>query len=119
MKKKITLLIIFCMLLSFVNACTFFKKPIDRRSGFSNHLEETEAYIRKEDWENAAVKLRKSQKTWKQIKPLFQIDIDHDYVNDIEHHFIQLQAYIETEDKSNSLATIFLLQENWGKISQM
>jgi hypothetical protein len=48
-----------------------------------------------------------------------QIDIDHDYVNNIENNFVLLKAYIESQEKTHSLATILLIQEDWKNIGEM
>ena len=89
------------------------------QSGFSSYLIEAESLIRKEDWKNAKTNIEIAQRTWKQLKPLLQIDIDHDYVNDIENNFTILKGYIESKEKSDSLITVLLLQELWKNIGQM
>lgn len=63
--------------------------------------------------------LEQALETWSRIKPILQIDIDHDYVNEIEDKFTLLEGYLETQDKSNSLANILLLRKNWEKIGEM
>lgn len=100
-------------------SCALFRQPLDKMSGFSNYLKETEGHIRKDEWNQAAISLRKAMKAWEQVKPYLQIDIDHDYVNDIEADFIRLGGNIETGEKPNSLALIQLLQDNWRKIGSM
>ncbi len=100
-------------------SCALFRQPLDKMSGFSTHLKETERYIRKDDWDKAAISLKKATKAWKQIKPILQVDIDHDYVNDIEGDFIRLRGNIETNEKPDSLALILLLQDNWRNIGSM
>ena len=82
------------------------------------HIHEEED-IRQEDWEKAQDNLAKSEQIWKEIKPFLQIDIDHDYVNEIEDRFTLLKGYIDTEDKSNSVAIILSIQNIWENIDQM
>ncbi len=119
MKKIIIFFISFNLLFFAACSCTVFKRPLDNNIQFSKQLTETESYIRKGEWENARNSLKNTQKTWKKIKPFLQIDIDHDYVNDIENNFTKLRAYLETKDKSNSYATIILIQQLWHDIGQM
>lgn len=116
MKRKI--ICIFSILIVLINTCScaLLQKPIDNRTGFSIFLMETENSIRYEDWEKAKVSLEQSKKTWEKIKPLFQVDIDHDYVNSIENDFIKLEGYIETKEKASSLATILLVQDTWKSL---
>jgi hypothetical protein len=83
------------------------------------HLRATETKIRSEDWEGALNSLMDSKTTWKRIKPYLQLDIDHDYINDIEANFTLLGGYIETREKSHSLALILLIQDTWGNIGSM
>lgn len=114
--KKVLIIGILVLILIDLCSCTLFKNPIDENSNFSSSLEETENYIRNEDWENAKSSLIVSNKTWKKIKPWLQIDIDHDYVNDIENNMIRLKAYVNTEEKPDSLAAILLIKETWQNI---
>lgn len=118
MNKKVLLLIIIIFTI-FINlcSCTLFQKPIDDKSGFSNSLKKIEEYIRNDDWGNAKISLNRSNEIWKKIKPIFQIDIDHDYVKDIENNFSRLKGYIETKEKADSLATIILIQDTWSNIN--
>ncbi|MGE5558684.1 MAG: DUF4363 family protein [Bacillota bacterium] len=82
-------------------------------------MKTTEYSIRNNDWVKAAANLKDAQKVWKKIKPIMQIDIDHDYVNDIENNFAILKGYIETQEKSQALAFILLIQEDWENIGAM
>lgn len=100
-------------------SCALFRETLDKKSGFSKYLKETESSIRQEEWISANKSLQASQKAWKKLKPIMQIDIDHDYVNDIENSFVMLKAYIEIEEKAQSLATILLIQKNWESIGEM
>ena len=76
-------------------------KPIDNRTGFSSHLKETEKFIWSENWERQKLVLM-IQENLKQLKPMLQIDIDHDYVNNIEESFVKLDGYIDAGEKGNS-----------------
>lgn len=116
MKKKILLLVLTICILISICSCAFFQKSIDNRTGFSNYLKQTENNIRNGDWEKAKEYLEESKGTWKKIKPLLQIDIDHDYVNSIEDDFIKLGGYIDAEEKGDALATVLLIQETWENI---
>lgn len=115
MKKAIIIGLLVLILIQLCS-CTVFKNPIDKNSNFSSSLEETENYIRNEDWVHAKSSLIASDKNWKKIKPWLQIDIDHDYVNDIEDNMIRLRAYINTQEKPDSLAAILLIKETWENI---
>jgi len=117
--KKFLVIVILVGILISACSCTLLRKPIDNRSGFSNHLKQTEGYIRNEDWQKAKSSLEDSKKAWKKIKPLLQIDIDHDYVNDIEEDFIKLDGYIEVKEKPDSLVTILLIQDIWDNIGSI
>lgn len=119
MNKKMLIIISFCFIAFTLCSCSIFKKSLDNRSQFSKQLIQTEEYIRAEDWKKAQDSLTKSEQTWKSIKPLLQIDIDHDYVNEVEDRFTLLKGYIETEDKSNALAAILSVQNIWKNIDQM
>lgn len=119
MIKKIGITLLLAGILLNVCSCTLLRKPIDNRTGFSNHLNQTENNIRNEDWEKAKTSLEDSKKAWKKIKPLLQVDIDHDYVNDIEKDFIRLDGYIDTKEKPDSLATILLIQNTWKNIGSL
>ncbi len=112
----LTSVLIFSILLC---SCAALRRPIDSRSGFSNHLRTIETNIRSGDWGGALDSLEESKKTWKDIKPYLQLDIDHDYVNDIEASFTLLGGYIETQEKSHSLALILLIQDIWENIGSM
>lgn len=118
MKKFVLFLLLLGCTITF-SSCALFRQPLDKTSGFSNYLKETERHIRKDDWHGAAISLQKATKAWKRIKPYLQIDIDHDYVNDIEGDFIRLRGNIETKEKPNSLSLILLLQDNWRNIGSM
>lgn len=116
MRKKIAIFIIIYILL-YLCSCTLLQKPIDRKTGFSDLLMQIEYSIRNEDWAQAKANLKNSAHVWKKIKPWFQIDIDHDYVKDIENSIAMLYGYLDTEDKSESLATIFYIIDIWENIN--
>jgi len=118
LKKYIAIALIFLLSIN-LWGCALIKKPIDDRTNFSKYLKETEEYLRNEDWEKALASMEKSQEAWSKVKPILQIDIDHDYVNDIENNFTLLKGYIETKEKPASLATILLIQNNWKNIGEM
>ncbi|TCL67342.1 uncharacterized protein DUF4363 [Hydrogenispora ethanolica] len=119
MKKHIlfSLILITCTVM--VCSCALLRQPLDGMSGFSRHLKETENHIRKEEWKEAAINLRKATQSWYRIKPFLQVDIDHDYVNNIEADFIRLRSNIETTQKADSLTAILLIQDNWKHIGSM
>lgn len=119
MKKKILYLILIVSILINICACGLLQKPIDKKTGFSDHLKQAEMSIRSENWSDAKSSILESQKTWKKVKPLLQVDIDHDYVNNIEEDFIKLGAYIDTKEKGNSLATILLIKDTWENIGSL
>ncbi|WHH59468.1 DUF4363 family protein [Petroclostridium sp. X23] len=119
MRKNIILIILIYMFTMVLCSCTILRKPLDRRYEFSKHLKETESFIKKEDWDNAENSLKNSQRAWHKVKPILQVDIDHDYVNDIENNFDLLKASIQTKEKSDALATIYLIQNDWSSIDSM
>lgn len=118
MKKHALLIIALSILLSLC-ACGIIRKPIDDKTGFSKCLKETENQIRSEDWQNALNNLENANLIWKRIKPILQLDVDHDYVNSIENNFIILRAYIETKERSDSLAIVLLIEKDWENIGSM
>lgn len=119
MIKKIFYIILIAGVLITTCSCALLQKPIDNRTGFSKNLNQLEDYIRNEDWEKAKGSLVESKRIWKKIKPLMQIDIDHDYVNNIEENFIKLDGYVETNEKPDSLATILLVEDIWKNIGTL
>lgn len=119
MIKKATFFLVAVLFLSSICSCGFAKKPLDNKYGFTKYLKETENNIRSENWEKAQTSLEDAAGTWKRIKPLLQIDIDHDYINDIENNFTMLKAYIETKEKGGSLSLILLIQQDWETIGEM
>lgn len=119
MIKKVAITLLLAGILTSTCSCALLSKPLDNRTGFSNHLKQTEDNIRNEDWKKAKTSLEDSKKTWKKLKPLLQIDIDHDYVNSIEEDFVKLDGYIDTKEKGNSLATILLVEDTWDNIGSL
>ncbi len=118
MKKILNIIIIIGILLN-ICSCGLLKKPINNQTGLSEYLKQTEDSIRDEDWEKAKVSLDEAEKAWKKSKPLLQIEIDHDYVNDIEEGFVKLGGYIETKEKADSMATILLVESTWKSIGSL
>jgi hypothetical protein len=110
-------LILCCITL--VYSCALLRQTLDKMSGISRYLKQTEAHIRNEEWQNAAASLRKSIKAWYRIKPYFQIDINHNYVKDIENDFIRLRGTIQTRQKPDSTVLILVLEDNWREIGSM
>lgn len=116
---KIRISAVILLLIFIFSMCSCFRKPIDTQSGFSTKLNKLEESIRNENWETASSILHDSTITWKKIKPLLQINIDHDYINDIEKNFIKLRAYIDTGEKASSLVSILLIQDSWENIESL
>ncbi|MDD4599465.1 hypothetical protein SDC9_03903 [bioreactor metagenome] len=116
MLKKIFLSMLLSGILIFSCSCTLLTDSLDSRSGFSNHLAQVENSIRNEDWDQATASLKESKKAWEKIKPLLQVDIDHDYVEEIEEGFVKLDGYIDVKDKSNSLVSVLLIENIWDNI---
>lgn len=118
MKRKLLLcaLMVLAMLLC---CCAQLRRPIDARSGFSDHLKVTEESIRSEDWDRALKSLEDAVAAWKGIKPYLQLDIDHDYINEIEANLVLLKGFLESGQKPHSLALILLIQDTWENIGSM
>jgi hypothetical protein len=119
MKKTIFVIIIFYISLCTLCSCELIRKPLDRKVGFSNNLKEVENYIQNKDWQSALSSLENADRAWNKIKPILQIDVDHDYVNVIENNFVLLKAYVESKEKPDALAIIRLIQEDWKNIGSM
>lgn len=119
MIKKLLYMTMPVLILLSMCSCALFQGSVDKRTGFSDLLRQTEDNIRKEDWTKAGESLEASQKTWERLKPFLQIDIDHDYVNDIESDFIRLEGYIEAREKGNSLSSILLVKDTWENIGTL
>lgn len=115
--RYILIIILICALA--LTSCNIFRERLDNKSGFSQYLKETESSILQEEWNKAGKSLELSQQAWKRIKPIIQVDIDHDYVNNIESNFVTLEAFIENREKSLSLAAIRLIQKYWASIGEM
>lgn len=116
MKIKIVTTFLFIGIILNLCSCTFFKNPIDKKTGFSNNLSQMENYIRSEDWSHAKTSLEDTKKSWQKLKPLLQVDIDHDYVFNIENDLSKLAGYIDTKEKPDSLSTILLIKDIWEDI---
>jgi hypothetical protein len=117
--KKIILTMLLIGMVVVTCSCSLLTKPLDRHTGFSEHLTQVENNIRKEDWSQAKTSLEESKESWKRLKPLMQLDIDHDYIKDIEDGFIKLDGFLETKDKSNSLVSILLIEGTWENIGDL
>jgi len=114
--KRGLLLVLLISMTLLACSCTLLTKPLDNRTGFSSHLIQVETNIRNEEWQQAKTHLDDSKKAWEKMKPLLQVDIDHDYIKDIEDGFVRLDGYLATKDKSNSLVAILLVKNTWGNI---
>jgi len=119
MKKAILFLVSMGLILSFLCTCAPLKRPLDKRVGFSEQLKDIETHIEKEAWAEAQESLKKALNIWKEVKPILQLDIDHDYVNEIENNLAILSGYIKTREKADSMATILLIQNIWRSIGSM
>ena len=119
MRRTDLLTILIIVLVIQLCSCAPLRRPIDSRFGFSAGLKATETNIRNEDWDSALSSLDDSLASWKRIKPYLQLDIDHDYINDIEACFVLLKGYLESGEKSHSLALILLIQDIWQNIGSM
>jgi hypothetical protein len=119
MKRAMIFLVSLSIILPLLCTCAPIKRPLDKRIGFSKQLKDIETHIEKEEWPEAQDSLKKTLNTWKGVKPILQLDIDHDYVNEIENNFAILSGYIKTREKADSMATILLIQDIWRKIGSM
>lgn len=99
-----------------ISSCSWFKGPLEQRTGFFHALQRTENLVRRDEWKSAWVSYRFTYKQWRKIKPFLQIDIDHDYVNAVQERFALLKGYILTREKSEALASIFIIEETWENI---
>lgn len=117
--KTIVIAILLSSTLIALSACTLLTKPLDNRMGFSKHLEQVENNIRNEDWQQAKTSLEDSKLAWKKLKPFIQVEIDHDYVKDIEDGFTKLDGYLDTQDRSNALVSILLIESTWENIASL
>lgn len=113
-KGVLTAVLLSILLLSC--SCTLLTKPLDNRTGFTSALAQVETSIKNDDWQQAKASLETSKKAWKKMKPLLQVDIDHDYIKDIEDGFVKLDGYVATKDKPNSLVAVLLVKHTWGNI---
>lgn len=119
MKKLIPITIIFLIVSFTLCSCEPVRRTLDSRTDFTKYLKEAENSIRSEEWQKAMSAVENAQSAWKKIKPVLQLDVDHDYINVIESNFVLLSAYIECKEKPDSLAAILLIQEGWKNIGSM
>lgn len=102
-----------------LSACSWFRGSLDRQTGFYKHLKQVEASIRQEDWSEAKKSYIEARKAWSKVKPFLQIDIDHDYVNDLQSNFVLLKGNLEAQNQANSLALILLIQDTWDSMGTL
>ncbi len=119
MKRRLLFLVLIGIVLLALTSCSIFHGVLDNRTGFSDKLEKTEVYIRNSKWEEASLSLVDSKKTWDKLKPLLQIDIDHDYINQLEECLVQLEGYIDTCSQGDSLSTILMIEDTWKHIGTL
>lgn len=119
MKKPIALFALSYAIVLLVTACTLLARPLDKRTGFTSSLIQLEDNIRNEKWDAARNSLEDCNKAWRRLKPLMQIDIDHDYVNDIEACLVILEGYIETTQKPDAIVTVLLIKDAWKNIGSL
>ncbi len=114
MKKQSLILIPLLFLL--ITGCTLFKKPLDKKTGFSAELNALDGLIAAESWDEAGESLILCMDKWKIVKPWMQLELDHDVVNEIEEKLNELSAYLETEEKPDALAIVRTVRHIWGDI---
>ena len=114
MKKKFFTLILFLYLL--MTGCTLFKKPLDKKTGFSAELNALDSHVAADSWEEAEGSLILCLEKWKKVKPWMQLELDHDVINDIETRLTELTAYLETEEKPAALSNIRAIRNTWEDI---
>jgi len=119
MIKRSAIFILTIAVLTTICSCTLLVKPLDNNMHFSEQLIELGGTIRNEDWKQAGENLEAVKKAWKKLKPMLQVDIDHDYVHEIEENLAKLEAYIETEEKPDALANLLLIKETWEDIESL
>ena len=119
MNKKLALIILIFAALTTICSCTLLVKPLGRKMHFSEQLSQLEIDIRNESWEQADKNLEGVKNAWKSLKPWLQVDIDHDYVHEIEESLAKMKAYIDTEVQPDALANLLLIQETWEDIESL
>jgi hypothetical protein len=119
MIKRYALFVLIVTVLTSICSCTLLVKPLDKNAHFSEQLKKLENTIRNESWEQADTNLEEAKKAWKKLKPWLQIDIDHDYVHEIEENLAKLEAYIDTEEQEDALANLMLIKETWEDIESL
>ncbi|HYF81770.1 MAG TPA: DUF4363 family protein [Clostridia bacterium] len=117
-KKSVIFTLITTVLIALCS-CTLLVKPLDKNIHFSEQLSQLENDIRNENWEKADENLEAAKKAWKRLKPYIQVEIDHDYVHQIEENLAKLEAYIDTEEQADALANMLLIQETWEDIESL
>ena len=106
-------------MLAVLSSCAFLTQRMDSRTGFSGHLAQTEQNIRRAEWQQASINLAAAQQAWRQLKPILQVDIDHDYIKEIEDNFTRLAGHIELQDQAQALPAILLLEHTWKNIDTL
>lgn len=119
MIKQCALFVLILIVLTAICSCTLLVKPLDKNIHFSEQLSQVESAVRSKSWEQADASLEVVKKTWKKLKPWLQVDIDHDYVHEIEENLAKLEAYIETEEQADALAHLLMIQETWEDIESL
>lgn len=119
MKKPAALVLMLIFVLMTSCSCTFLVKPLGKNVHFGEQILKLEESVRNEDWEQADESYEGTKKAWVKLKPWLQIDIDHDYVHEMEENLSKLEAYIDTEKQSDALATILMIKETWEDIESL
>ncbi|MGE5527988.1 MAG: DUF4363 family protein [Patescibacteria group bacterium] len=117
--RGITAAVLSIALMTGMCSCSFFRGAADRRAGFSKFLRAVKTHVRDGDWAAAEASLDKTRRAWIKIKPLVQVDIDHDYVNQIQDELAVLQGNVEGRSKPDALAGILLIEEIWDDLGSM
>lgn len=119
MIKKTIIYILIITVLTGLCSCTLLVKPLNKNMHFSDQLSKLDDSVRNEKWSQAEKNLEEAKKAWKRLKPWIQVDIDHDYVHEIEENLAKLEGYIETEEKPDALAHLLMIQETWEDIESL
>lgn len=116
-RYELTVMIIYA--LTILCSCTLMVGIIDGNAGFSEQLAHLENAVRDESWEEADKALEMVNVSWKKIKPWIQIDIDHDYVHELEENLARLEGYIASEERPDALATMLMIKETWEDMESL
>ncbi len=107
-------LVVIVSLILFFGSGRQFQRPIENPEGFPLYMEELNGDLRREDWSNARVTLKKLEASRYALIPGIRYSIGRKQIEELNGSLARVRDAVKVKDKTAALMELAELEKYWN-----